>query len=201
MRPLRRPERFGIHGPSDAASALSSVRIVDSARSPSRPHVPPPRMEGRLYDLHLSADHPTRGSAGPRSAPRRKRHAPYAHDGRPLVHVDGRAVDEVAEYSLPNRTCDRRGGNRAHLPRRPADARRMRDIPPEKFEANSLGGDRQHEPRRKRRVRDIDLPIGRITPERAETYGLDYEKWYGSYQKALAVDLKKIQQAGAALAR
>src|SRR2546426_5822798 len=158
-------------------------------------------MEGRLYDLHLSADHPTRGSAGPRSAPRRKRHAPYAHDGRPLVHVDGRAVDEVAEYSLPNRTCDRRGGNRAHLPRRPADARRMRDIPPEKFEANSLGGDRQHEPRRKRRVRDIDLPIGRITPERAETYGLDYEKWYGSYQKALAVDLKKIQQAGAALAR
>jgi len=58
----------------------------------------------------------------------------------------------------------------------PADARRMRDIPPEKFEANSLGGDRQHEPRRKRRVRDIDLPIGRLTPERAETYGLDYEK-------------------------
>src|SRR6058998_1215463 len=76
-------------------------------------------MEGRLYDLHLSADHPTRGSAGPRSAPRRERHAPYAHDGRPLVHVYGRAVDEVAEYSLPNRTCDRRGGNRAHLPRRP----------------------------------------------------------------------------------
>src|SRR3989442_5121981 len=83
----------------------------------------------------------------------------------------------------------------------PADAGRMRDIPPEKFEANSLGGDRQHEPRRKRRVRDIDLPIGRLTPERAETYGLDYEKWHGSYHKALAVDLKEIQRAGAALAR
>src|SRR5256712_5362144 len=119
MRPLRRPNDSAIHGPSDPATALSSVRIVDSARSPSRPHVPPPRMEGRLYDLHLSADHPTRGSAGPGSAPRRERHAPYAHDGRPLVHVDGRAVDEVAEYSLPNRTCDRRGGDRAHLPRRP----------------------------------------------------------------------------------
>src|SRR5712691_12849971 len=83
----------------------------------------------------------------------------------------------------------------------PADARRMRDIPPEKFEANSLGGDRQHEPRRNRRVRDIDLPIGRLTPERAETYGLDYERWYGSYHKALAVDLKEIHRAGAALAR
>src|SRR5438132_10874598 len=83
----------------------------------------------------------------------------------------------------------------------PADARRMRDIPPEKFEANSLGGDRQHEPRRKRRVRDIDLPIGRLTPERAETYGLDYEKWHSSYHKALAVDLKEIQREGRALAR
>src|SRR5213592_3488849 len=74
----------------------------------------------------------------------------------------------------------------------PADARRMRDIPAEKFEANNLGGDRQHEPRRRRRVRDIDLPIGRLTPERAETYGLDYEKWYSSYHRALAVDLKEI---------
>jgi len=83
----------------------------------------------------------------------------------------------------------------------PADARRMREIPPEKFEANSLGGDRQHEPRKKRRVRDIDLPIGRLTPERAETYGLDYEKWYSNYHKALAVDLKEIQREGTALAR
>ena len=83
----------------------------------------------------------------------------------------------------------------------PADARRMRDIPPEKFEANSLGGDRQHEPRRKRRVRDIDLPIGRITPERAETYGLDYASWSRSYRDALAVDLKEIQRRGIALAR
>jgi len=83
----------------------------------------------------------------------------------------------------------------------PADARRMRDIPPEKFEANSLGGDRQHEPRRKRRVRDVDLPIGRVTRERAETYGLDYARWHRSYHNALAVDLKDIQQAGTALTR
>src|SRR3989475_9175334 len=58
----------------------------------------------------------------------------------------------------------------------PADARRMRDIPPEKFEANSLGGDRQHEPRRKRRVPGIDPPLGGLTPARAATYRLDYQK-------------------------
>jgi len=45
------------------------------------------------------------------------------------------------------------------------------------------------------------LPIGRITPERAESYGLDYEKWYASYHQALAVDLKEIQREGTALAR
>src|SRR6266568_1416147 len=62
----------------------------------------------------------------------------------------------------------------------PGDARRMRDIPPEKFDANAMGNFRQDEPLRKRRVRHVDLPIGRVTAERAEAYGLDYEKWYAS---------------------
>src|SRR2546425_4895792 len=61
----------------------------------------------------------------------------------------------------------------------PADARRMRAIPPEKFEANSLGGDRQHEPRRKRRGRGTDPPRGRPTPQRAATHGLAYPGWDG----------------------
>src|SRR2546425_1680854 len=83
----------------------------------------------------------------------------------------------------------------------PADARRMRDIPPEKFEANSLGGDRQHEPRRKRRGPGIDLPIWRLTPEGAGTHGPGYEKGDGGYRKAPAVDLKENQHLGAALGR
>ena len=83
----------------------------------------------------------------------------------------------------------------------PADARRMRDIPPEKFEANAIGGARQDEPKRKRRVRHVDLPIGRITPERAEAYGLDYDRWSASYHAALRVDLKEIRRAGTRLAR
>jgi len=83
----------------------------------------------------------------------------------------------------------------------PADARRMRDIPPEKFEANATGGRRQDEPLRRRRVRHVDLPIGRLTPERAEAYGLDFAEWRRSYEAALAVDLHSIQKAGASLAR
>jgi len=83
----------------------------------------------------------------------------------------------------------------------PADARRMRDIPPEKFDANSIGGVRQDEPKRKRRVRHVDLPIGRVTRERAEAYGLDYGRWNTSYHAALEVDLKEIQRAGTQFAR
>src|SRR2546428_9536988 len=49
----------------------------------------------------------------------------------------------------------------------PADARRMRDIPPEKVEANRLGGDRQHQPRRKRRGGGSAAPAGGLAPGRA----------------------------------
>src|SRR2546421_12169994 len=52
----------------------------------------------------------------------------------------------------------------------PADARRMREIPPEKFEANSLGGDRQHEPRKKRRAPGKGNSSRGHTPERAESH-------------------------------
>src|SRR2546428_5327639 len=83
----------------------------------------------------------------------------------------------------------------------PADARRMRDIPAEKFDANATGGMRQDEPARRRKLRHIDLPIGRVTPERAAAYGLDYGRWYRSYHAALAVDLKTIQKRGVALAK
>jgi leucyl aminopeptidase (aminopeptidase T) len=78
----------------------------------------------------------------------------------------------------------------------PQDARRMQEIPAEKFNANAIGNQRQDEPRIKRRVRHIDLPIGRVCRERAEAYGLDYELWQKSYNASLAVDLKDIQRAG-----
>jgi hypothetical protein len=58
----------------------------------------------------------------------------------------------------------------------PRDARRMRHISPEKHYANAVGNIRQDEPKRRRRIRHIDLPIGRLSPERAEAYGLDYER-------------------------
>src|SRR3989454_2470699 len=54
----------------------------------------------------------------------------------------------------------------------PADARRMRDIPPEKFEANSLGGTRQDEPRRARRGGGGGPLVGPGSPGRGGGDGL-----------------------------
>lgn len=78
----------------------------------------------------------------------------------------------------------------------PRDARRMRNIPPEKFDANAMGNIRQDKPRKRRNVRHVDLPIGRVCPERAEAYGLDYSLWQKSYYAALAVDLNEISRVG-----
>lgn len=80
----------------------------------------------------------------------------------------------------------------------PADARRMREIPPEKFDANAIGNMRQDEPRHVRRVKHVELPIGRVCMERAEAYSLDFESWQRSYQAALNVDLEEIRRAGRA---
>ncbi|HYM40612.1 MAG TPA: aminopeptidase, partial [Thermoplasmata archaeon] len=83
----------------------------------------------------------------------------------------------------------------------PGDARRMRGIPPEKFDANSLGNLRQDEPLQRRGIRHVDLPIGRVTAGRAEAYGLDFAKWQASYRAALGVELTTIRRRGAILAR
>lgn len=78
----------------------------------------------------------------------------------------------------------------------PADARRFSSIPLDKFDANAIGNLKQDEPRQRRRVQQVDLPIGRVCPERAEAYGLDYPRWRESYEAALAVDVNEIRKAG-----
>jgi leucyl aminopeptidase (aminopeptidase T) len=78
----------------------------------------------------------------------------------------------------------------------PADARRFSSIPLDKFDANAIGNLKQDEPRQRRRVRQVDLPIGRVCQERAEAYSLDYPRWRRSYEAALAVDLDDIRKAG-----
>ncbi len=81
----------------------------------------------------------------------------------------------------------------------PADGRRLRTISPKRFVANGRGGYLSNEPLRRRRVRHIDMPIGRVSPERAEAYELDYGNWKRNYEAALGVDLREISKLGRSL--
>jgi hypothetical protein len=78
----------------------------------------------------------------------------------------------------------------------PQDARRMRSIPASKFDANAIGNLRQDEPRANRKVRHIDLPIGRVCPQRAQAYGLNCQSWRKSYDAALGMSLERIRNTG-----
>ncbi|OLD78449.1 hypothetical protein AUF62_02405 [archaeon 13_1_20CM_52_20] len=43
-----------------------------------------------------------------------------------------------------------------------------------------------------RKIRVLNLPVGLVTPERAKTYGFDYENWQRVTTNSLDVDHEKI---------
>src|SRR5437867_9349133 len=53
---------------------------------------------------------------------------------------------------------------------------------------------------RENKIRNIGLPIGLITPQRAKTYGFDYNQWRTSFSQAIDVDHKKIAALGSMIA-
>ena len=65
------------------------------------------------------------------------------------------------------------------------------------FEGEREIGDRIRE----LKIRNLNLPIGLITQERAKTYGIDYNHWKSSFNNALNVDYQKISSLGSTIAR
>jgi aminopeptidase len=51
-----------------------------------------------------------------------------------------------------------------------------------------------------RKIRIINLPIGIITPERARTYGFNYQHWHDNFVKSINVDHSKMGSTGMKLA-
>ncbi len=49
---------------------------------------------------------------------------------------------------------------------------------------------------RELKIRNMSLPIGLVTPERARTYGFDYNNWRSSFNNAVNVDHKKMSVLG-----
>ncbi len=54
---------------------------------------------------------------------------------------------------------------------------------------------------RELRIRVADVYLGKVTPQRAKIYGLNYEKWRSMMLEALAVDYDKIRDLGIEIAK
>jgi leucyl aminopeptidase (aminopeptidase T) len=83
----------------------------------------------------------------------------------------------------------------------PKNPEGLKSIPPSKLNAWGEGERKAHYPRNiERKIRNVNLPLGLLTPERAKVYGFNFEKWKKTINAALTMDLKKIAPKGKGLA-
>ena len=77
-----------------------------------------------------------------------------------------------------------------------ADPRPMGKISAERWEANSEGADAYYRKAMERKVRNVTLAIGAVTPQRARAYGFNYTAWKRTTENALRADYGKIAETG-----
>jgi len=82
----------------------------------------------------------------------------------------------------------------------PKNPEGLKSIPPSKLNAWGEGERKAHFPRGlERKIRNVNLPQARLTPERAKVYGFNFEAWKKAVYAALTVDLKSIALKGKGL--
>ncbi len=74
----------------------------------------------------------------------------------------------------------------------PRDPSLFRTVPGERLAKLIEGGKQMADKFLERKIRVINLPFGQVTPERATTYGFDYENWQRVTTNSLDVDHAKI---------
>jgi len=77
-----------------------------------------------------------------------------------------------------------------------ADPKPMARISAERWEANSEGADPYYRKIIERKVRNVTLAIGAVTPQRARAYGFNYAAWKRTTENALKADYKKVAETG-----
>jgi leucyl aminopeptidase (aminopeptidase T) len=80
------------------------------------------------------------------------------------------------------------------------DPRGMRDIPAERWRANSEGADATYKPFEDSPIPTVFLALGMVTEARARSYGFDRAEWYGSVAAAIAADPSSLRKRGEAIA-
>ncbi|MFQ5837367.1 MAG: hypothetical protein ACE5HJ_01125 [Thermoplasmata archaeon] len=83
----------------------------------------------------------------------------------------------------------------------PANPEAMKRIPGDRWRANEEGAEATYKPFEDDPVPSVDIALGRVTEDRAKTYGFDYGRWYESVLAALGADPRVLKELGERLAK
>ena len=75
----------------------------------------------------------------------------------------------------------------------PADPEGLKKITPERMSAIAQGDELFTHKLFEKRIRTAIIYLGYVTPQRAKTYGFDYEKWKTNVQAALNIDYDELR--------
>lgn len=83
----------------------------------------------------------------------------------------------------------------------PEDPEDLKKITPERMGA-MVEGDKAYSQRfLEKKIRSANVYLGYVTPQRARTYGFDYEKWNMNVQAAMDVDYSLMRESGKKVAK
>jgi leucyl aminopeptidase (aminopeptidase T) len=78
----------------------------------------------------------------------------------------------------------------------PENPERMKKVPAGTWMALSRADRPSYEKLLERRVRMAEITLGLVTPQRAETYGFDYQAWRKNVEEAIDVEYERMQELG-----
>jgi leucyl aminopeptidase (aminopeptidase T) len=82
----------------------------------------------------------------------------------------------------------------------PENPKRMQGVPAERWMALARADRPSYERLLARRVRMAEITLGQVTPQRAKTYGFNFEAWQKNVKESTDVDYEKMQELGKKLA-
>jgi leucyl aminopeptidase (aminopeptidase T) len=83
----------------------------------------------------------------------------------------------------------------------PEDPERLKKITPERMSAIVEGDKPYNHKFLEKRIRSAHISLGYVTPQRARTYGFEYEKWNRNVQAAMDVDYDLMRESGKKIAK
>jgi leucyl aminopeptidase (aminopeptidase T) len=82
----------------------------------------------------------------------------------------------------------------------PENPERLKELSAERMMALARSDRPSYEKLFERRVRVVEIRLGLVTPQRAKTYGFDYQTWKKNVEEAIDVEYEKMQEIGRKIA-